>query len=181
MNDLLHLYSLSPVTTDVSSVVVTLDCPTLNISCHLLPGSLARGCFVSLIPISQKPGETDQGSVVNKTVARTNSSLEARAVLVLTPHSCCHQLQVYDWEDDGSTGLISIPLTTESMLCDIPEVVTGDNTTGSNRGKPVHMHFCLVTQVHLHIYLVSSLIASLIILFPSIFSSFVAILGTNHS
>ncbi|CAI8008067.1 hypothetical protein GBAR_LOCUS5592 [Geodia barretti] len=124
------------VTTDVSDVVVSLDCPTLNITCHLLPGSLAKGCFISLIPPpEQKPEESSEQMVLNKTIPRLNSSLEARATLVLSPQSCCYQLKVYDWEAEGSVGLISIPLTTGSELCDVPEVVTGENTTGSNMGS----------------------------------------------
>ena len=121
----------SLVTTDVSHVAVYFDCPILNISCHLLPGSPARGCFISLIP---QPEERSENSdmVLNRTIHRSNYSLEARATLVLNPQSCCYQLRVYDWEAEGSVGLISVPLTTEFMLCDIPDI--GGSATSSNKG-----------------------------------------------
>ena len=124
------------VTTDVSHVTLSLDCPTLNISCHLLPGSLARGCVISFSCLCPGTQGGDKGlhTVFNETIHRLNSSVEASATLFLTQQSCCHKLEVYDWEADGSIGHTPIPLRTNSTLCYLPGVVAGDNTTSSDKG-----------------------------------------------
>ena len=43
-------------------------------------------------------------------VARDNSSLEGEVEFVLTWQPGCYIVEVYDWEEDGSVGLIAIPV-----------------------------------------------------------------------
>ena len=92
-----------------------------------------------MIPFHQEEGESNEGAVtaLNKTIPRSNSSLEARAVLMLSQESCRNQLQVYDWEVEGSAGLIPIPLDTDFMLCDLPDVVATNSHKGMCWTEPL--------------------------------------------
>ena len=115
-------YILTTVTTDVSHVTVSLNCPILNITCHFWSGSNALGCYISLTP------QKDQSAkVINGMISRsTNQSVEAIGIIMLTQQSCCYHLAVYDWEEDDSLGLIPIPL---SSSCDIITSVTSNNSS----------------------------------------------------
>lgn len=126
---ILHL----PVTTDVSHANALLNCPSLHITCHFVPGSLAQGCSVSFLPSSV--GSAEPQETTTELIPRHNSSLEATAVLMLSHQSCCHQLLVYDWEAEGSVGHIPVPLENTGMEFDRSCGPLASSPTSSDDGN----------------------------------------------
>ena len=141
------------MTTDVSHVTFSHDCSFLNITCHLLPGSLAKGCLVLFHCLCENAEEGKQYSL-NETIPRLNLSLEARAVLLLSQYSCCHKFEVYDWETEGHVGVTPIPLKNNSVLCNSTAVVTDDGTGNSDIGTIYHQHKTIVP----HLFIVTIII-----------------------
>lgn len=137
------VHYLHAVTTDVSHVTASLDCPKLTITCHLLPGSLAQGCYVSLLPYSL--GSLEHQEPIIEMIPRNNTSLEARAVLTLSQQTCCYQLLVYDWEANSSVGHIPVPLQTSSieleLSCDLASDKTSNDSGNSNSNNVLQWSF----------------------------------------
>ena len=86
-------------TTDVQSSTITGIDHQLNVTCFFAEGTQARGCAVCL----EKSGE-----VVYQMVPRVNET--AKGVIRTEFSVDCYNISVVDWEEDGSTGSLGVPV-----------------------------------------------------------------------
>ena len=75
-----------------------------SIKCRFITGSDARGCVYTLVGVEGVENITG-------TIERTNSE-----GVVINDATCFREILAYDWENDNSTGSVSIMRDTSSLL-----------------------------------------------------------------
>ena len=85
-------------------------------TCFFAEGTLAKGCVVCL----EKSGE-----VVYQMIPRVNGT--AKGVIRTEFSVDCYNISVMDWEEDGSMGLLSVPVSGvwNDEQCTIPVAASG--------------------------------------------------------
>ena len=87
-------------TTDVVSALVSSSPNQTTVVCFFLEGTRARGCVVSI--------ETYE-KLSHHMLPRLNGTAMGVVISTGSP-SNCYNVSVMDWEEDGSTGSLDVPI-----------------------------------------------------------------------
>ena len=87
-------------TTEVSWATVLEGARHVMITCHFVPGSKAKGCFVQIRLVSTSP------KVLY--ISRLPGSHFVTQCVHLPPNSPTKSFSIRDWKFDGSTGPLSV-------------------------------------------------------------------------
>ena len=93
------------VTTDVHTPIATVTAHSVSIQCSFILGSQSSGCFVVI---------TSNNSTYSRYVARTPGSDVAEEKIMISEDPLNWMdlfVLVFDWEEDGSIGNLSLPVS----------------------------------------------------------------------
>lgn len=100
---LLDRMTVSVATTDVSWATLVKGPENMIVTCHFIPGSKAKGCFVQ---IHFGIAFLDHQEILH--IPRFENSHLASRCLKFSPESHPQTVTVKDWKMDGKTGSLSV-------------------------------------------------------------------------
>ena len=95
-------------TTDVQEAIILVDYDdgSFEVTCEFAVGSRARGCFLELIGLNE---------TYSKHILRESDYARHSAHLMLPLEGLA--FFVYDWEEDGSIGNVSVTIRNDTGKC----------------------------------------------------------------
>lgn len=95
----MHYNAVFIVTTDVQAPSATVSSHSVTVQCNFIPGSQCRGCYAILIL---------NDSTRSYYIERTSGSSSTEEEIVTIEDLMNLIILVFDWEEDGSIGNVSI-------------------------------------------------------------------------
>lgn len=108
-------------TTDVELAMVRVMCTSVIVNCTFILGSQSKGCSVELSPVE------------TLNITRTKDSNTVQEEMVVPDITVVEEILVYDWEEDGSIGVLPVPTHVDSSCSSTtPTTAASENLTSGN-------------------------------------------------
>lgn len=104
-------------------------CTSVIVNCTFILGSQSRGCSVELFPVE------------TLNITRTKNSKSVQEEMVVPDIRMVEEFLVYDWEEDGSIGLLPVPSYVDSLDSECSSTTPTATTPGQKDTTGVAVHF----------------------------------------